>query len=189
MIGVLALQGGFIEHIHALDRLGADHFEIRQKSDLSGKKIDGLILPGGESTVISKLLCEGGLYEPMKDLIDGGTPVFGTCAGLILLAKEIENDPQTKIFGAIDISVKRNAFGRQLGSFEVREDFLGIGKVPMTFIRAPFIVWAASDVQILARAKGYMVAARRKNVLVTCFHPELTEDLGVHSYFLKEFIK
>lgn len=186
MIGVLALQGGFIEHIHVLDKLGIGSFEIRKRADLDGKKIDGLILPGGESTVIGKLLREIGLFDLIKDLICSGTPVFGTCAGLILLAKKIENN-QNICFGAIDISVKRNAFGRQLGSFNTQEEFLGIGSVPMTFIRAPYIETAADDVQILSRAYGHIIAARQKNVLVTAFHPELTDDNRIHEYFLKQF--
>lgn len=186
MIGVLALQGGFIEHIHALDKLGADSFEIRKKTDLDGRKIDGLILPGGESTVIGKLLRETGLFDPIKDMIDGGVPVFGTCAGLILLAKKIENNDNV-YFGAIDITAKRNAFGRQLGSFHTDEEFLGIGRVPMTFIRAPYIETAADDVEILSSVNGSIIAAKQKNVLVTAFHPELTDDLRVYEYFFKHF--
>jgi 5'-phosphate synthase pdxT subunit len=186
MVGVLALQGGFIEHINTLNKLGVSSFEIRQKADLDNKKIDGLILPGGESTVMGKLLRETTLFDPIKGLIDSGIPVFGTCAGLILLAKKIENDPNT-YFDAIDISVQRNAFGRQLGSFFTYEDFAGIGKIPMTFIRAPYIETAAPDVEVLAHVRGRMVAARQNNVLVTAFHPELTQDLRVHEYFLENF--
>lgn len=184
MIGVLALQGGFIEHIHALDKLGADCFEIRQKADLDGRAIDGLILPGGESTVIGKLLREGGLFEPLRALITSGLPVFGTCAGLILLANRIDGD-DTVYFGAIDITAKRNAFGRQLGSFNAGETFAGIGRIPMTFIRAPYITGAGAAVHVLSRVNGHIVAAEQRNVLVTAFHPELTEDLRVHDYFLR----
>ena len=184
MIGVLSLQGGFIEHINALNRLGAGSFEIRKRADLCGRKTDGLILPGGESTVIGKMLRETGLFDPIKELIGRGMPVFGTCAGLILLAKKIENDDRV-YFDAIDISVKRNAFGRQLGSFETYGDFSGVGRVPMTFIRAPYIENAADDVSVLARVRGHIIAAEHKNVLVTAFHPELTNDLRVHEYFLK----
>ncbi|MDD4572418.1 MAG: pyridoxal 5'-phosphate synthase glutaminase subunit PdxT [Clostridia bacterium] len=186
MIGVLALQGGFIEHIHALNQLGADNFEIRKKEDLTNKDITGLILPGGESTVMGKLLHETGLWQPLKYLIDNGTPVFGTCAGLILLAKKMENDANV-YFDAIDISVQRNAFGRQLGSFNTNEHFADIGLVPMTFIRAPYINRAAPNVDILAHTQGHIVAAKHRNILVTAFHPELTEDLRVHEYFLKNF--
>ncbi len=184
MIGVLALQGGFIEHIHVLDKLGADHFEIRKRADLEGKKIDGLILPGGESTVIGKLLRETGLFDPIKDIINGGIPVFGTCAGLILLAKRLEND-DNDYFGAIDVTARRNAFGRQLGSFHTEGQFEGIGMVPMTFIRAPYIETAADDVEVLSRIDGHIVAAKQNNVLVTAFHPELTDDVSVHEYFLE----
>lgn len=183
MIGVLALQGGFIEHISALEKLGIESFEIRQRADLDGRVISGLILPGGESTVIGKLLNELGLFQPIKELIDLGTPVFGTCAGLILLAKKIENDNNV-YFGAIDITAKRNAFGRQLGSFHTDEEFNGIGTIPMTFIRAPYIASSADNVEVLATAKDHAVAARQGNVLVTAFHPELTEDLSVHKYFV-----
>ena len=183
MIGVLAIQGGFIEHVRALDKLDAPCFEIRKKSDLAGKKIDGLILPGGESTVMGKLLREIGLFDPIKQMIDGGTHVYGTCAGLILLAKEIDNDSQV-YFDAIDITVLRNAYGRQLGSFRTDGEFLGIGTIPMTFIRAPYIVSAGPGVTVLSEVRGHIVAAEQNNVLVTAFHPELTDDLRVHRYFV-----
>lgn len=181
-IGVLALQGGFAEHIAALGKLGVESFEIRKPADLSGS-IDGLIIPGGESTVIGRLLRETGLFDPLKRLIDGGLPVFGTCAGMILLSDKIENDPH-RYFGAIDISVKRNAYGRQLGSFHTTDTFRGIGEIPMTFIRAPYIETAGKDVSVLATVGGIHVAAEHGNVLVTAFHPELTDDLRVHRYFL-----
>lgn len=183
MIGVLALQGGFIEHINALNKLGADSFEIRQKADINVSNISGLILPGGESTVMGKLLYDTGLFEPLKKMIDGGLPVFGTCAGMILLAKRIENDKHV-YFGAIDASVRRNAFGRQLGSFSTEGEFRGLGAIPMTFIRAPFITETAEDADVLARVDGNIVAARQKSILVTAFHPELTNDMRVHKYFL-----
>jgi pyridoxal 5'-phosphate synthase pdxT subunit len=183
MIGVLALQGGFAEHISALRKLGTDSFEIRKRADLNSKKIDRLVLPGGESTVIGKLLRDTGLFDPIKEMIDGGIPVFGTCAGMILLAKRLDNDSRV-YFGAIDITVRRNAFGRQLGSFHTDEDFIGFGRVPMTFIRAPYITEAAEDVEVLASVNGNIVAARQNNVLVTAFHPELTDSLCVYKYFL-----
>lgn len=183
MIGVLALQGGFIEHINALNKLDIESFEIRKLADLKAGKIDGLILPGGESTVVGKLLLETGIFMPIKEMIASGVPVFGTCAGMILLAKEIENDSKD-YFGAIDIAVKRNAFGRQLGSFHTEEEFQGVGKVPMTFIRAPYITKAADDVEIIAKVDGKAVAAKQKNVLVTAFHPELTDNLSIHKYFI-----
>lgn len=183
MIGVLALQGGFIEHINALVNLGADCFEIRKKADLEGKNITGLIIPGGESTVIGKLLREIDLFEPIKELIDSGVPTFGTCAGMILLSKKIENDSHD-YFGAIDISVRRNAYGRQLGSFNTEDEFVGIGIIPMVFIRAPYIEKCGPDVKILSVVNGHIVAAEQKNILVTSFHPELTKDFRVHEYFV-----
>lgn len=187
MIGVLALQGGFIEHIHALEKLGVPNFEIREMGDLEKNKPDGIILPGGESTTIGKLLHSSGLFQCIDDLIRSGVPVFGTCAGMILLAKRIVNDDRL-YFQSMDISVKRNAYGRQLGSFCAVENFEGIGRIPMTFIRAPFIERIDDEnVQILCRMDDHIVAARQKNMLVTSFHPELTDDLRVHQYFLDKF--
>lgn len=180
-IAILALQGAFVEHAHMLDRLETPHFEIRRPSDLK-RPFDGLILPGGESTVIGKLLRELALYEPLKKLIQSGLPVFGTCAGLILLAKEVEGG--TVHFGTMDITAKRNAYGRQLGSFHTQDDFSGIGTVPMTFIRAPYIAAAREDTQVLARTDGRIVAARQGNQLVTAFHPELDSDMRIHTLFL-----
>lgn len=184
MVGVLTLQGGFVEHINVLNKLGVPSFEIRQQADLKNKHLRGLILPGGESTVIGKLLRELELFDPLDGLIKSGIPVFGTCAGLILLAKKIVNDPSV-YFGAIDIAAKRNAFGRQLGSFLTTGEFAGNLHVPMTFIRAPYIEEAADTVEILARVNGHIVAARQNNVLVTAFHPELSDDLRVHEFFVK----
>jgi len=181
-IGVLALQGGFAEHIAALSKLGVDVFEIRKKSDLNGV-INGLVIPGGESTVIQRLLFETGLFDPINVLINGGLPVFGTCAGMILLAEQIEND-RASGFGCISITVRRNAYGRQLGSFQTEESFSNVGRIPMTFIRAPYIVSTRNEVCALAMVDGIRVAAESSNVLVTAFHPELTDDLRVHQYFL-----
>ena len=180
-VGVLALQGAFIEHEHVLDKLGVDHFEIRQKKDLE-RSIDGLILPGGESTVMGKLLHESGMFGIIRDKIRTGMPVFGTCAGLILLAKEVEKNPSW--FGTMDIQVKRNAYGRQLGSFYTEQEFKGIGTIPMSFIRAPYIDKVYEGAEVLAYADGNIVAARQGNQLVTAFHPEVTDDTRVHQYFL-----
>ncbi len=180
-IGILALQGAFIEHASVLERLGVQHFEIRQKKDLL-QSFDGLILPGGESTVMRKLLLDLGLFQPLSEQIQQGLPVFGTCAGLILLAKEVEGG--NRCFGTMDIAVKRNAYGRQLGSFYTEAVCKGIGTVPMTFIRAPYISSVSSDAEVLAVVDGKIVAARQKNQLVTAFHPELCSDLSVHRYFL-----
>lgn len=182
-IGVLAVQGAFIEHERILKSLGAEVFEIRQLRDLN-RHLDGLVLPGGESTVQGKLLHDLGLFEPLKNLIEKGLPTFGTCAGLILLANKLSNDSHT-YFGAIPATVERNAYGRQLGSFYAEENFEGIGKVPMTFIRAPLIQSASEGVQVLATVNDQIVAIRYKNQLAISFHPELNEDLRVHRYFLE----
>lgn len=180
-IAVLALQGAFAEHGQMLQRLDAEHFEIRQKKDLD-RHFDALILPGGESTVMGKLLRESELFEPIRERIMEGLPVFGTCAGLILLAKEVEGEQPH--LASMDIRARRNAYGRQLGSFYTENEFRGIGTVPMTFIRAPYISEASKDVRILAEVDGRIVAAQQGNQLVTAFHPELTEDTRVHEYFL-----
>ena len=181
-IGILALQGAFAEHEASLDKLHIPHFEIRQADDLQDD-MDGLIIPGGESTVMGKLLKELSLYEPLKAKIEAGLPVFGTCAGLLLLAKDIEDD-DTKHLSTLPITVKRNAYGRQLGSFFVEEDFKGIGTVGMTFIRAPYIESVGDGVDVLATCDGKIVAARQGKQLVTAFHPELTEDVKIHQYFV-----
>ena len=181
-IAVLALQGAFIEHEQMLSRLGVSSFEIRQKKDLEAP-FDGLIIPGGESTVQGKLMRELGLFEPLRERIEAGLPVFGTCAGLLLLAKKIENDERLH-FATMDICAVRNAYGRQLGSFYTESDFSGIGKIPMTFIRAPYISEVSGDTHILASVDGKIVAARQKDQLVTAFHPELNDDTSVHRYFL-----
>jgi pyridoxal 5'-phosphate synthase pdxT subunit len=185
-IGVLALQGAFAEHKTMIEALGAEVFEIRQKADLIGNPMDGIILPGGESTVMGKLLKELDMLEELRRMILEGLPVMGTCAGLILLAKNISNDEHCYL-GTMDITVKRNAYGRQLGSFHTIGNFIGIGEIPMTFIRAPYIEGAAAsgEVEVLAAVEGNIVAAKQKNMLVTSFHPELTEDMRVHRFFLE----
>lgn len=181
-IAILALQGAFAEHAAMLDWLAAEHFEIRQRRDLD-RPFDGLILPGGESTVIGKLLRDLELFHPLRERIQAGLPVFGTCAGLILLAKEVEGG--SSCFGTMDIAVKRNAYGRQLGSFFAEEAMKGVGRVPMTFIRAPYIASVSENVDVLAVVDGKIVAAQQANQLVTAFHPELTGDLRVHRRFLE----
>lgn len=229
-IGVLAVQGAFIEHEQILTKLGVETVEIRQKSDLtpraersravsscaeqspveSGRPFDGLILPGGESTVQGKLLRDLGLFEPLQKMIQNGLPVFGTCAGLILLAEQLSNDSNV-YFGTLPVTVQRNAYGRQLGSFFADLPFRGVTEsatngpamsatnelansvtnepdaatVPMTFIRAPLIESVRDGVEILAEAKGGIVAVRYKNQLGITFHPELNEDTRIHQYFLK----
>ena len=187
-IGVLALQGAFAEHRKMLKKLGIQSFEIRKKSDLSNavnnNDIDGLIIPGGESTVIGKLLYDLDLFDDIKKIILEGLPVFGTCAGLILLAREIENDSRTYL-GAMDIKVRRNAYGRQLGSFFTESEFKGIGVIPMTFIRAPYISSVGKNVEVLSEVDGNVVAARENNILVTSYHPELNDNLKVHKFFVE----
>jgi 5'-phosphate synthase pdxT subunit len=182
-IGILALQGAFLEHGQMLDRLQCPHFEIRQKRDLDGP-MDGLILPGGESTAMKKLLRDLDLFEPLDQMIASGLPVFGTCAGLLLLAESIDNNGGP-CFGRMHIQAVRNAYGRQLGSFEVQTDFKGIGSIPAVFIRAPYIASVGPNCQVLAAVDEKIVAARERNLLVTAFHPELTDDLSVHKYFLE----
>ncbi|MBU3804609.1 MAG: pyridoxal 5'-phosphate synthase glutaminase subunit PdxT [Candidatus Cellulosilyticum pullistercoris] len=181
-IGVLAVQGAFIEHEKALSTLGISHFEIRQSKDLL-TSFDGLILPGGESTVMGKLLRDLKLFAPLKQEIEAGLPVFGTCAGLILLSKTIAED-ETVHFGTLNVTTKRNAYGRQLGSFKTFSNFKGIGSIPMTFIRAPYIEAVHDKTEILATVNHHIVAARNRTQLGTAFHPELTEDVSVHQYFI-----
>jgi 5'-phosphate synthase pdxT subunit len=185
-VGVLALQGAFAEHLKVLSKLGVEGFQVKKPVDLA-QGLDALIIPGGESTVMGKLLKEIGLYGPIKTLIDGGLPVLGTCAGMILLASAIEND-NTVHFGTLPITVRRNAFGRQLGSFHTVGEFAGIPDIPMTFIRAPVITKVDDSVVVLATVGAHMVAARRGNILVTAFHPELTDDPTVHKFFLEHLI-
>ena len=181
-VGIVAVQGAFEEHCSALGKLGVSVKEIRSVSDLS-QNIDGLIFPGGESTAQGKLLRESGLFDMILPIIKGGLPVYGTCAGMVLLAKRIEND-ERKHFAVMDITVKRNAYGRQLGSFVTTGDFGDMGKIPMYFIRAPYISSVGKDVVVLSSESGAITAAREANMLVTSFHPEVTDDLTVHSYFL-----
>lgn len=175
-IAVLALQGAFAEHRQMLHRLGVETFEVRQLADWQREK-DGLIIPGGESTTQSKLLRDLGLFESVREAIAGGLPVFGTCAGLILLSP--------MHLGTMDIDVRRNAYGRQLGSFHTVAPMSGVGSdVPMTFIRAPYINKVSDGVEVLAEVDGHIVAARQGRQIVTAFHPELDADTRVHEFFL-----
>ncbi|MGL5023397.1 MAG: pyridoxal 5'-phosphate synthase glutaminase subunit PdxT [Cetobacterium sp.] len=181
-VGVLALQGAFIEHANTLKKLGVEPILIKNTQDL--KDIKGLILPGGESTAIGKLLVDLDLISPIRNLIENGLPIFGTCARMILLAKNLSNDSR-KHLATMDITVKRNAYGRQNDSFYTENNFKGIDStVEMVFIRAPYIESLSPNVDILAKVDSNIVAAREKNMLVTSFHPELTSDLKVHKYFL-----
>ena len=180
-IGVLALQGAFAEHCAVLRKLDTESFEIRQKRDLE-QDFDGLILVGGESTVMGKLLRELDCMDPLKQRIREGMPVFGTCAGLILLAKQI--DGGIPCFSVMDIRVKRNAYGRQLGSFFTDDRFGGSKRIPMTFIRAPYIESVGNNVEVLSIVDSNIVAAQQDNMLVTAFHPELDQDTRIHEAFL-----
>jgi 5'-phosphate synthase pdxT subunit len=183
-IGVLAVQGAFIEHIAILRQLGVEALPIRVLTELTG--LDGLVIPGGESTSIGKLMRDYNLMGEVKALGKNGLPIFGTCAGMILLASRI-SDSETKPLGLIDITVRRNAFGRQQESFETELSVPVLGEEPFpgVFIRAPVIEQANSNVEILAKLNnGTDVAARQGKILVSAFHPELTNDLRFHRYFL-----
>jgi len=183
-VGVLAMQGAFIEHEKTLQSCGCDVIQVRKKEQL--KNLNGLIIPGGESTTIGKLLFEFDLHEDIKKLAADGMPVFGTCAGLIVMAKEIEASNQTRL-GLMDITAKRNAFGRQVDSFEAELQIEDIGGEPFkaVFIRAPYISKTGSDIKILSTHQNKIVFARQRNLLVSAFHPELTDDLRIHQYFLQ----
>ena len=182
-VGVLALQGAFIEHEKTLEELGATCVELRNKEDLK-QDYDRLVLPGGESTVQGKLLKELDMFDTIKEQIAGGMPVLATCAGMILLASDIENDDKTYL-GTIPMAVKRNAYGRQLGSFHTESEVDGIGEVPMTFIRAPYVADVADDVKVLATVDDKIVGVQYNNQLALAFHPELDEVKRIHKAFLE----
>ena len=184
-IGILALQGAFEEHEKVLEKLGVASVEIRNLDDFQQHQSDlsGLIMPGGESTTMGKLLRDQQMLLPIREAILSGLPVFGTCAGLILLAKEIISQEESHL-GTMDIVVERNAYGRQLGSFYTEAECKGVGKIPMTFIRGPIISSLGEGVEILATVDDQIVAAQEKNMLVTSFHPELTDDVSLHQYFI-----
>jgi len=183
-VAVLALQGAFVEHEQVLAALGADFLELRQKRDLD-QPFDALILPGGESTVQGKLLRDLDMLKPLTGRIRDGLPVLGTCAGLILLAEGIlPQEPGH--FKTLPVTVRRNAYGRQLGSFYTEEAFGGLGPLPMTFIRAPYIAAVHSpEAEMLAAVDGKITAVRYRSQLGVAFHPELGGDLRVHRYFLR----
>lgn len=182
-IGVLALQGAFREHCQMLGRCGVEAAEIRNANELD--EVAGLILPGGESTTIGKLLGDWGIMDKIKQRAAQGMAIYGTCAGLILLAKTIRNSDQPRL-GLMDITVRRNAFGRQVDSFEadVIIPELGAEPFPAVFIRAPLIEKAETNVAVLARVTDRIVMARQGKFLATSFHPELTDDTRVHQYFI-----
>jgi len=185
-IGILALQGAFIEHEKTLRRLGVDTVEVRLPEDL--RDIDGLILPGGESTTIGKIAHRWGFDAPLRAFAQSGRPVWGTCAGMILLAEHVSNGAADQpLLELMDIKVQRNAFGRQVDSFEADLAIPALGETPFhaVFIRAPLIACVGNDVQVLAQLDdGTVVAAQQGNLLVTAFHPELTDDDRFHRYFV-----
>ena len=170
-VAILAVQGAFIEHRKKLESLGAECIELRKKEDLE-QPFDGLVLPGGESTVQGKLLRELEMYDFLKEKIESGMPVLATCAGLILLAEHLSNDEHV-YFGTLPVTVRRNAYGRQLGSFHTDAEVKGIGEVPMTFIRAPYIETADEQVQVLAHVDDRIVAVQYGAQIGLSFHPEL----------------
>ncbi|WP_067813842.1 pyridoxal 5'-phosphate synthase glutaminase subunit PdxT [Nocardia inohanensis] len=194
-IGVLALQGDVREHVHALTACGAEPVPVRRESELAA--VDGLVIPGGESTAISKLLDVFELLEPLKARLRDGLPAYGSCAGMILLASEVlDTRPDMKPLHGIDMTVRRNAFGRQVDSFETDLEFEGLhdGPVRAVFIRAPWVERAGDGVEVLARvpsgpAAGRIVAVRQGNVIATSFHPEVTGDLRVHKLFVDSVVR
>lgn len=183
-VAILALQGAFAEHQQMLQRLGAETVLIRNLEDWNrflpvggdGVGMSGLVIPGGESTAMMRIIRDEALFEPVREAILSGMPVFGTCAGLIML--------DGGHLDTMDIKVRRNAYGRQLGSFRTVSEFRGIGPVPMTFIRAPYIESVSDGVEVLSVVDGHIVAAQQGNQLVTAFHPELDGDTRIHEYFL-----
>jgi 5'-phosphate synthase pdxT subunit len=186
-VGVLALQGAFREHREVLDALGVEAVEVRTSEPLGA--LDALILPGGESTTMSKLLDTAGLRAPLTELLADGLPVLGTCAGMILLAREVvDGRPDQRPFGVIDVAVRRNAYGRQRDSFEADLDVAALagGPFPGVFIRAPRIESVGDDVDVLARHDDHAVLARHGRVWVASFHPELSGDLRLHEQFLSD---
>ena len=180
-IAVLAVQGAFIEHEKKLEHLGADCIELRKAEDLN-QHYDGIVLPGGESTVQGKLMKELGMFDTIKSQIKNGMPVLATCAGMILLADKLEADSKVHL-QTIPMTVKRNAYGRQLGSFHTKATIKGIGEVPMTFIRAPYVSQVSNEVEILSVVEERIVAVRYQKQIALAFHPELDNDLRIHEMF------
>jgi 5'-phosphate synthase pdxT subunit len=182
-VGVLAYQGDVREHLAALEAAGAAPVEVRTVEELDA--VDGLVVPGGESTVIGKLAARYGLLEPLRERAAAGLPVLGTCAGMIFLAREVEGPPQD-LLGVLDVRVRRNAFGRQVASFEAEVDVKGIdgGPVAGAFIRAPWVAEAGPEVEVLAEVEGKVVAVRQGNLLATAFHPELSGEVRLHQWLV-----
>jgi 5'-phosphate synthase pdxT subunit len=186
-VGVLALQGAFVLHLRAFERLGVRACEVRTADELAG--VDALVVPGGESTTMSKLLDANELFDPIAVRLGEGMPALGTCAGMILMAESIiDGRDDQRSFRAIDIDVRRNAFGRQVDSFETDLTVVGLEEAPVhaVFIRAPVVERVGPDVEVLAAVAGGPVACRQGSVVVTAFHPELSPDLRLHELFVKE---
>lgn len=181
-IGILAIQGSVAEHAESLARAGCEVVFVRKAKDLD--VVSGLIIPGGESTTIGKLMAKNGLDKAIKEKVSSGMAVWGTCAGAILMARELDGQQTAETLGLMDIKVKRNAYGRQLDSFEGKLDF-DRGEIDAVFIRAPKIVSIGKQVEVLAELNGEIVAVREGNLLATTFHPEMTDDLTVHRYFME----
>lgn len=181
-IGVLAVQGAFAEHENVLQKLNIDCFEIRKKADLE-KAMDGIILPGGESTAIGRILQDLDMLSPIKQLVEDGLPVLATCAGLILLADKIVGQEQVYL-ATMPITVRRNAYGRQLGSFVAEVPIDGIGNMQLRFIRAPYVEDASPEVDVIGQVENKIVAVKYKKQIGLSFHPELTNDFRVHQYFI-----
>ena len=187
-VGVLALQGDVREHVSALRAAGAEPVEVRRVVDLEG--LDGIVLPGGESTTMGKLLRIFDLLEPLRALVAGGLPTYGTCAGMILLATEVvDGRHDQELLGGLDITVRRNAFGSQVHSFEGPLDVAGVGTVHGVFIRAPWVERAGPAVEVLARVGEHPVAVRQGHLLATSFHPELTGDERLHAFFVRTLVR
>jgi 5'-phosphate synthase pdxT subunit len=186
-VGVLALQGDVREHVHALEAVGATARPVKRLADLSG--LDGIVLPGGESTTMGRLLGIFDLLDPLRALLGDGLPAYGTCAGMILLAAEVvDGRPGQELLGGLDITVRRNAFGSQVESFESDLDVEGVGDVHGVFIRAPWVERAGPSVQVLARVGEHPVAVRQGHLMATSFHPELTGDTRMHELFVRRLV-
>jgi 5'-phosphate synthase pdxT subunit len=187
-VGVLALQGDFREHIAALNAIGVEAIPVKTEAEINS--VNALLLPGGESTTIAKLARIFSVFDLIKSKISSGLPVYGSCAGLILLADRILDGVEgQETFGGLDITARRNAFGRQVDSFEGEIEFVGLGKLNGVFIRAPWVEEVGAGVEVLATSHGHPVAVRQGSILATSFHPELTNDYAVHRFFIEELCK
>jgi pyridoxal 5'-phosphate synthase pdxT subunit len=187
-VGVLALQGDVREHLRALAECGVEARPVRRPDELA--EVDALVIPGGESTTMSKLAVDFGMLEPVRARIKTGMPAYGSCAGMIMLADEVlDGRPDQQTFGGIEMTVRRNAFGRQVDSFEATTGIDGVGELRTVFIRAPWVERVAEGVRVLGRSAGRIVAVRQGSLLATAFHPELTGDLRMHRYFVDEVVR